>query len=243
MRSDGRENSEIRTVKFVNDIAPNATGSTLIQWGNTQVICSACIEEGVPRWMRDQGVEGGWLTAEYSMLPYSTLKRKPRDISRGKLDGRSQEIQRLIGRGLRAGIDLTKLGERTIWMDCDVLQADGGTRTASVTGGFVALGLAISKLIKKGVLKTSPLTRYIAAVSVGIVNGQAMVDLPYEEDVSAEVDLNVIMTDTEEFVEIQGTGEKNTFPSKGLEDMLSLAKPGISELIQMQKSILEPELS
>ncbi|SVC64727.1 uncharacterized protein METZ01_LOCUS317581, partial [marine metagenome] len=178
---------QLRTVSFKNNIAPYATGSTLIEWGDTRVICSATVEESVPRWMKMQNVEGGWLTAEYSMLPYSTLDRKRRDITKGKIDGRSQEIQRLIGRSMRAAVDLIKLGSRTIWIDCDVLQADGGTRTASVTGGYVALSLALAKLQDDGLLDCNPVVSPVAAVSVGVVNGVPILDLPYVEDVAAEV--------------------------------------------------------
>src|SRR5437868_9436816 len=170
-RNDGRVPDQIRPVSFELNIAPHAAGSVLVSMGNTRVICGVTIEEAVPRWMKDQNVTGGWLTSEYSMLPYSTTRRKPRDIAKGRLDGRSTEIQRLIGRSLRAVVDLEKLGSRTMWVDCDVLQADGGTRTASITGAYVALQLAIKKLIKAGLLKESPLKDSIAAVSVGIVNG------------------------------------------------------------------------
>lgn len=239
MRFDGRAPGELRPINFKNDIAPNATGSTLIQWGDTQVICSVCIEDGVPRWMREQSVGGGWLTAEYSMLPYSTLNRKTRDIARGKIDGRSQEIQRLIGRALRAAVDLKKVGEKTIWIDCDVLQADGGTRTAAITGGFVALTLAFRNLMDSGKLLVNPIVEKIAAVSVGVVDGMALLDLPYKEDVEAEVDLNVVMTGSGEFVEIQGTGEKNTFPHNQLNKMLELVDPGIKKLIEAQEEALK----
>src|SRR5687768_3852726 len=171
-RADGRAANQLRPIRFVNHIAPYATGSTLIEWGNTRVICGITVEETVPRWMKEQNVSGGWITAEYSMLPYSTLQRKQRDISKGKIDGRSQEIQRLIGRAIRAAVDLEKLGPRTLWVDCDVLQADGGTRTAAITGSFVALNLAMRKLIQEGKLASSPITTAVAAVSVGIVEGQ-----------------------------------------------------------------------
>src|SRR4051812_2830228 len=189
LRTDGREPTELRNVRFQNHIAPHAAGSTLIEWGNTRVICGVTIEDSVPRWMKEQGVTGGWITSEYSMLPYSTLQRKQRDSSKGKIDGRSQEIQRLIGRSMRAALDLVKLGSRTIWVDCDVLQADGGTRTAAITGGFVALSLAMRKLIAEGRLSESPLLQPVAAVSVGIVSGQPLLDLCYVEDAAAEVDL------------------------------------------------------
>src|SRR5437667_291358 len=180
-RLDGRWPDQLRTVRFQNDIAPYATGSTLIEWGNTRVICGVTLEDVVPRWMKDQGVTGGWITAEYSMLPYSTLQRKQRDIAKGKIDGRSQEIQRLIGRAMRAAIDLEKIGARTIWVDCDVLQADGGTRTAAITGAFVALSLAIRKLKTEGKVLESPLRHAVAAVSVGIVEKQPLLDLCYTE--------------------------------------------------------------
>src|SRR5947209_10754332 len=169
-RADGRWPDQLRPVHFQNHIAPHATGSTLIEWGNTRVICGVTVEDSVPRWMKEQSVTGGWITAEYSMLPYSTLQRKQRDITRGKIDGRSQEIQRLIGRAMRAAIDLEKLGTRTIWVDCDVLQADGGTRTAAITGAYVALSLAIKKMISEGKLAASPMLKAVAAVSIGIVN-------------------------------------------------------------------------
>src|SRR5579864_6112175 len=171
-RVDGRTAAQLRPIRFQNHIAPHATGSTLVEWGNTRVICGVTLEESVPRWMKEQNVTGGWITAEYSMLPYSTLQRKQRDISKGKIDGRSQEIQRLIGRAMRAAIDLEKLGARTIWVDCDVLKAEGGTRTAAITGAFVALSLAVKKLQGDGKLKENPLLHAVAAVSVGIVNGQ-----------------------------------------------------------------------
>src|SRR5436190_5476475 len=192
-RADGRNADQLRAVRFQNHIAPYATGSTLIEWGQTRVICGVSVEETVPRWMKEQNVTGGWITAEYSMLPYSTLQRKQRDISKGKIDGRSQEIQRLIGRAMRAALDLEKVGPRTIWIDCDVLQADGGTRTAAITGSFVALNLAVSKLIADKKIRESPLLHPVAAVSIGIVDGQPLLDLCYTEDVAAAVDLNLVM--------------------------------------------------
>src|SRR5881394_1751889 len=191
-RADGRRLDQLRPIRFQNHIAPNATGSTLIEWGNTRVICGVTVEELVPRWMKEQGVGGGWITAEYSMLPYSTLQRKPRDISKGKIDGRSQEIQRLIGRAMRAAIALEKLGSRTIWVDCDVLQADGGTRTAAITGAYVALCLATKKLLAEGKLAENPLLHAVAAVSVGVVDKSPMLDLCYTEDTAATVDLNLV---------------------------------------------------
>ena len=181
-RPDGRQNDQLRPISFVPNVAPYASGSVLVSFGDTRVICSATIEEDVPRWMRTQRVEGGWLTAEYSMLPYSTLERKPRDISRGKLDGRSSEIQRLIGRALRACVDLKKVGQRTIWIDCDVLQADGGTRTASISGGCVALAIALNKLMAAGKLKAFPIKQLVAAVSAGVYEGVPVLDLNYPED-------------------------------------------------------------
>jgi len=234
-RADGRAPSELRPIRFQNSIAPHATGSTLIEWGSTRVICAVTVDEGVPRWMKEQGIEGGWITAEYSMLPYSTLGRKPRDISKGKIDGRSQEIQRLIGRSIRAAVDMKKLGQRTLWVDCDVLQADGGTRTAAITGAFVALQLAIAKLIASGKLAASPVATPVAAVSVGVVNGVAMADLCYVEDVAAEVDMNLVMTGAGEFVEVQGTGEKANFTDAQLAEMLALGRGAIQQLLELQR--------
>ena len=238
-RHDGRANDQLRTIKFQNNIAPHASGSTLIEWGDTRVICGVSIEESVPRWMQAQGVEGGWITAEYSMLPYSTLDRKRRDISRGKLDGRSTEIQRLIGRSLRAALDLKKMGSRTIWIDCDVLQADGGTRTASITGAFVALSIAVNKLINEGLILESPFLDPIAAVSVGIVEGQALLDLCYVEDVAAEVDMNLVMTSTGKYIEVQGTGEEATFTGDQLTQMLAFGKQGVDELAKLQRAAID----
>jgi ribonuclease PH len=222
-------------VRFQNNIAPYATGSTLIEWGNTRVICGVTVEESVPRWMKEQGVTGGWITAEYSMLPYSTLQRKQRDITKGKIDGRSQEIQRLIGRAMRAAIDLDKLGSRTIWVDCDVLQADGGTRTAAITGAYVAMALATRRLVAEGKLSGDPMRHAVAAVSVGIVQKQPLLDLCYTEDAGAEVDLNLVMTAAGEFIELQGTGEEATFTQA---DMLALGKSGIGGLLAMQQAAL-----
>ena len=225
-------------MRFQNHIAPYATGSTLIEWGNTRVICGVTVEESVPRWMKEQGVTGGWITAEYSMLPYSTLQRKQRDITKGKIDGRSQEIQRLIGRAMRAAIDLDKLGSRTIWVDCDVLQADGGTRTAAITGAYVAMALATRKLVAEGKLPADPMRHAVAAVSVGILEQQPLLDLCYTEDAAAEVDLNIAMTAAGEFIELQGTGEEATFSQAQLADMLALGKSGIGELLGIQQAAL-----
>ena len=202
--------------------------------GNTRVICGVTIEEIVPRWMKDQGVTGGWLTAEYSMLPYSTTTRKPRDIAKGRLDGRSSEIQRLIGRSLRSVIDLEQLGPRTMWIDCDVLQADGGTRTAAITGASLAVTVACRKLLEEKKIASSPMRKLIAAVSAGIVDGNAMVDLNYEEDKAAAVDLNLVATEDGEFVEIQGSGEEATFTPGQLQEMLALGHKGIRDLIAAQ---------
>lgn len=237
-RADGRGADQLRPLRFQNDIAPYATGSTLIECGNTRVICGVTIEETVPRWMKEQKVSGGWLTAEYSMLPYSTLQRKPRDITRGKIDGRSQEIQRLIGRAMRAAVDLEKLGTRTVWIDCDVLQADGGTRTASITGSFVALCLAVKRLLAAGKIAENPVRNAVAALSVGIVRQQALLDLRYEEDAAAQVDLNLVMTSADEFIELQGTGEESTFTDAQLAAMLALGRRGMRELFALQEAAL-----
>ena len=237
-RADGRWPDQLRPVRFQNHIAPHASGSTLVEWGNTRVICGVTVEDTVPRWMKEQSVAGGWITAEYSMLPYSTLQRKPRDITRGKIDGRSQEIQRLIGRAMRAAIDLEKLGTRTIWVDCDVLQADGGTRTAAITGAYVALSLAVRKMISAGKLLENVMLHAVAAVSVGIVCHQALLDLCYTEDASAEVDLNLVMNAAGEFIELQGTGEEATFSEAQLAEMLALGKAGIGALLAAQQAAL-----
>jgi ribonuclease PH len=225
-------------LRFQNHVAPYATGSTLIEWGCTRVICGVTVEESVPRWMKEQGVTGGWITAEYSMLPYSTLQRKSRDITKGKIDGRSQEIQRLIGRAMRTAIDLEKLGTRTIWVDCDVLQADGGTRTAAITGSYVALALAVRKLMAEGKLPADPMRRAVAAVSVGIVEQRALLDLCYTEDAAAQVDLNLVMDSTGEFIELQGTGEEATFSEAQLAELLALGKSGVRELLLIQQAAL-----
>jgi len=242
-RADGRNPNQLRPIRFQNNIAPYATGSTLIEWGSTRVICGVTVEEAVPRWMKEQSVEGGWVTAEYAMLPYSTLERKPRDSARGKIEGRSHEIQRLIGRAMRAALNLEKLGERTVWVDCDVLQADGGTRAAAVTGAFVALSMAMQKLLVEGKLTEDPVLHAVAAVSVGIVNGQPLLDLCYAEDVAAAVDLNLVMNSAGEFIEVQSMGEEATFSEKQLNDLLALGKAGIRELLSAQeKALLESRL-
>jgi ribonuclease PH len=237
-RSDGREDDQIRAVSFELGIAPNATGSVLVAMGNTRVICAVTIEETVPRWMKEQGVSGGWLTAEYSMLPYSTNTRKPRDITKGRLDGRSTEIQRLIGRSLRAVVDLEKLGPRTMWIDCDVLQADGGTRTAAITGASLAVALACRKLADEKKVATVPVRKLVAAVSAGVLNGMSILDLNYEEDKNVTVDFNLVATEDGEFVELQGSGEESTFSGEQLSGMLTLGKKGIAELIAAQRAVL-----
>jgi len=238
LRADGRASTQLRPLRFQNHIAPHAAGSTLIEWGNTRVICGVTVEETVPRWMKEQNVKGGWLTAEYSMLPYSTLERKPRDIAKGKLDGRASEIQRLIGRSIRAAIDLEKIGARTLCVDCDVLQADGGTRTAAITGAFVALSLAIKKLLEEKKLAENPMLKSVAAVSMGIVKGHPLLDLCYVEDVAATVDMNLVMNSAGEFIELQGSGEEATFTESQLADLLSLGKTGISQLLAAQQKAL-----
>lgn len=237
-RSNQREPGDTRIIQFEPDIAPHADGSVLISFGDTRVICSAMIENGVPRWMKEQNVSGGWITAEYSMLPYSTLSRKARDSSRGKQDGRSTEIQRLIGRSLRAVLDLDALGPRTIWVDCDVLQADGGTRTAAITGAAVAIEMACMRLVANGKCKSLPIRQRVAAVSVGVVDGQVLVDLDYEEDKEASVDMNLVMTDQLEFVEVQGSGEEATFSEAEFSAMLAAGKEGIRSLLERQQEAL-----
>lgn len=237
-RADGRQPHQLRPISFQNHIAPHAAGSTLIEWGNTRVICGVSIEENVPRWMKEQNVTGGWITAEYSMLPYSTLQRKPRDITKGRIDGRSQEIQRLIGRAMRATLDLEKLGARTICVDCDVLQADGGTRTAAISGAYVALVIAIRRLIASGKLAENPILHAVAAVSVGIVDGRALCDLCYTEDAAAAVDFNLVMNSAGEFIELQGTGEEATFTEGQLAELLTLGKAGVRQLLEAQEKAL-----
>ncbi|HSY52944.1 MAG TPA: ribonuclease PH [Opitutaceae bacterium] len=241
-RADGRHAGQLRPITIETGIAPHATGSVLIGFGATRVICAATIEPGVPTWMKQQGVKGGWLTAEYSMLPYSTLERKSRDISRGKIDGRTVEIQRLIGRSLRAIIDLQKLGQNTLWLDCDVLQADGGTRTASITGAYLAARLAVQKLIDNKKLAENPLVDSVAAVSVGIFDGRELLDLAYVEDRDADVDFNVVMTGRGQFVEVQGSGEEATFSHEQLQSLIVLAQTGLRELSALQTAFLTKHL-
>ena len=236
MRPNDRLNDQMRPVKIIPHFIKHPDGSVLIECGDTRVICAAKLEEKVPPFLKGSGQ--GWITSEYSLLPSSTETRTQREASRGKISGRTSEIQRLIGRSLRAVVDMQALGERTIWIDCDVIQADGGTRTASITGSFVALYLALQKLKDKGVIDTIPLKDYVAAISVGMLDGEVLLDLEYVEDSRAEVDMNVVMTGSGDFVEIQGTGEKNTYSRAHLDAMLAMAEKGISELIAIQKSIL-----
>ncbi|MBK1833267.1 ribonuclease PH [Roseibacillus ishigakijimensis] len=237
-RPDGRQADEMRELTFTPNVAPHASGSVLVSFGNTRVICAATIEESVPGWMRYQKVEGGWLTAEYSMLPYSTHDRKRRDITSGKLDGRSTEIQRLIGRSLRAVIDLKKLGARTLWVDCDVLQADGGTRTASITGGCVASAIAINKLMAEGKLNDFPMKSLVAAISCGVYQDEVVLDLNYPEDKDASVDSNLVMTENLSFVEMQMSGEEATFSEDQMAQMVAVGKKGISEIVVKQREAI-----
>lgn len=237
MRPSGRAPDELRALSFTRQYTKHAAGSTLIKVGDTHVLCTACVEERVPPWMKGKGA--GWVTAEYSMLPSATHTRGRREASAGKQSGRTQEIQRLIGRALRAAIDLDALGERTISIDCDVLQADGGTRTASITGAFVSLTDAVNSLMKSGKMKKNPLHGSVAAISVGIYNGTPVLDLDYPEDSSAETDMNVVMNDSGGFIEIQGTAEGHAFRDNELEAMLALARKGVSELIDAQQAALD----
>jgi ribonuclease PH len=239
VRPSGREIDEMRNISFKTGIAPHANGSVLCSYGNTQVICAAMVEDRVPGWMRQQKVGGGWLTAEYAMLPYSTLTRKDRPISKGKQDGRNIEIQRLIGRSLRAVIDLKKFPDKTLWIDCDVLRADGGTRTASITGAWLATRIAINGLLADGKLKEDPVLDHLAAISVGVYNDRCILDLDYPEDRDASVDANVVMTGSGQYVEIQSSGEEATFSRTQLEELLLLSEKGIQELVQLQKDKLK----
>jgi ribonuclease PH len=233
-RSDNRAPDQMRPVTFTPDFISTAEGSVLVEVGNTRVICTASIEESVPQFLRNTGK--GWITSEYAMLPRSTLTRTPRETT--KVRGRTHEIQRLIGRSLRAVTDLERMGERTIWVDCDVIQADGGTRTASITGAFVALGLALQKLVEAGTLSAAPLRDFVAATSVGIVDGEVMLDLSYEEDSRAEVDLNFVMTGARRIVEVQATAEQRPFEEAMLHKMMDLAGKGIESLIAKQRAVL-----
>jgi len=235
-RTDGRQNSEMRSVKIQRNFTKHAEGSVLIEVGDTKVICTASVDERVPIWLRDGGK--GWVTAEYSMLPRSTGVRTSREAARGRIGGRTHEIQRLIGRSLRAVTDLKALGERSVVLDCDVIQADGGTRTASITGAFVALADALGKMVKEGTLSKMPLRDFVAAISVGVVEDQILLDLCYSEDSVAEVDMNIVMTGAGRFVEIQGTGEEASFGRDEMNTMLDLAEGGIKELMEYQREVL-----
>jgi len=236
MRSDKRPSNELRETTITPGVTMHAEGSVLIQAGNTKVICTASVEDRVPPFLRNSGK--GWVTAEYGMLPRATSTRMQREASAGKVGGRTQEIQRLIGRSLRSVTRLTSLGERTIWLDCDVIQADGGTRTASITGAFVALALALERLRDQNVLKTIPLTDYVAAISVGIVDSEPLLDLAYEDDSRAEVDMNIVKTGDGRYIEVQGTAEALPFGRDSLNTLLDLADHGIKQLVEKQKAIV-----
>jgi ribonuclease PH len=234
MRIDQRQPSQMRPVKVTTDYLLTAEGSALIEVGNTRVLCAASVEETVPPFLRGTGK--GWVTAEYSMLPRATSTRTAREVSKGRASGRTMEIQRLIGRSLRSVIDLDALGERSVILDCDVLQADGGTRTAAITGAYIALSAALRQLVKFGALKKSPIRDFVAATSVGIIGGTPMLDLCYQEDSQAEVDMNVVMTGAGKFVEVQATAEKSAFDDAQLADLLTLARQGIGELVALQRT-------
>lgn len=236
LRYDGRKNDELRPVEIIPDYIMHPAGSVLISMGNTKVICTASVEEKTAAHLKGTGK--GWVTAEYGMLPGSTSSRKQRE-RKGKIDGRSQEIQRLIGRALRSVVDMDSMGERSVWIDCDVIQADGGTRTASITGAYVAMVLAFRKLVNEGVLDSMPVKGCISAVSVGIIDGEVRLDLPYEEDSRAGVDMNIVMNEKGEYVEIQGTAEDGAFSGEELAGMLEYAKKGCEELMAAQKEVLE----
>jgi len=236
MRSDGRSADELRPVRLTADYTKNPLASVLCEMGDTMVLCTVSEERSVPRFLKGSG--RGWITAEYSMLPGSTGDRNDREAARGRLSGRTMEIQRLIGRGLRAVADLSALGERTLWIDCDVLQADGGTRCASITGAYAAVALAVSRLLRSGEIERNPLRDSVAAVSVGIVGGEIVLDLPYAEDSRAEVDMNVVATGRGRFVEVQGTGEEGTFSPEDLTELTTLALRGVSQLTEVQQKML-----
>lgn len=236
LRSDGRATGELRPVNMTTGYLLTAEGSVLIEVGNTRVLCAASIEDSVPAFLRNSG--RGWVTAEYSMLPRATAERNTREVTKGRPSGRTMEIQRLIGRSLRAVVDMDALGERAIIVDCDVLQADGGTRTASITGGYVALALAVKKMLDFGQLKRNPLRDQVAATSVGVLRKEALLDLCYDEDSQAEVDMNVVMTGAGEFVELQATGEKSTFQDDRLAEMIAMARVGVAELLKVQRRAL-----
>ena len=236
MRVDGRQNDELRPITFERDFTVQAAGSVLVSFGNTRVLCTASIDENVPRWMKGKGK--GWVTAEYSMLPGASAERINREAAKGKQSGRTQEIQRLIGRSLRSVCDMKALGERQVIVDCDVLQADGGTRTASISGGYVALHDALTRTIAAGKIATNPLTTECAAISVGVVGGVPMLDLPYTEDSTAETDMNVVMTGSGGYVEVQGTAEGAPFSRSELDALLDLAEGGIARIVELQRAVL-----
>jgi ribonuclease PH len=235
-RNDGRKADEMRPIRVTRNFIRHAQGSVLIETGNTKVICTAMVEDKVPPFLKGQ--KKGWITAEYDMLPASTNSRKSRDRNRGKIDGRTMEIQRLIGRSLRSIVDLERLGERTIWIDCDVIQADGGTRTAAITGSFMALYEAMQKLKEQGLIEEIPITQFVAATSVGIYQEQVIVDLCYEEDSAADVDMNLVMTENGEMIEIQGTGEERPFKKDELQKLLEIGEENILKIIAFQKNTL-----
>ena len=235
-RSEKRKSTDIRKLKITPGFLKFAEGSCLFEIGNTKVACSASVEQGVPKFLRGKG--SGWVTAEYGMLPRSCKSRIVREASRGKLGGRTQEIQRLIGRSLRAIVDLNKIGERTIHMDADVIQGDGGTRCASITGCFISLGLALKKMKEENLIEEIPLSDYVAAISVGVVNGKGLLDLDYEEDSNADVDMNIVMTGKGKFIEIQGTAEKNPFSTSEMNKLLELAKKGMKSIFEKEKKLL-----
>ncbi len=239
MRPDGRRNDELRSIKLTRNFIKTAEGSVFIEVGNTRVICTASIENRVPPFLKDQ--KKGWVTAEYSLLPRATHVRTAREASIGRVSGRTHEIQRLIGRSLRSVVELEALGERTVWIDCDVIEADGGTRTAAITGAFISLRDALSNAFKSGILQKMPVTDYLAAISVGIVKGEPRLDLSYAEDVCAQVDMNVVMTGSRKFVDVQGTAESAPFDRAGLDNLLMLAENGIKELVNIQKKALESD--
>jgi ribonuclease PH len=241
VRNDGRNADQLRTLKITPDFVSAAEGSVLIELGNTRVICTATVDDGVPSFLKGAGK--GWVTAEYGMLPRATEQRTPREAARGKQSGRTLEIQRLIGRSLRAVTNQQALGERTVWLDCDVIQADGGTRTAAITGAFVALAFAMNRLVAAGILKTLPLIDTVAATSAGIVEGRALLDLAYEEDSRAEVDMNLVMTGSGKYVEIQATAEGQPFSGGEMQDLLALAAAGIRRLTEQQRAVLPHQFS
>jgi len=238
-RKDGRKNDELRQVRITPDFVKYPLGSVLVEFGDTKILCAASADNVQPRWMRDQKRPGGWISCEYSMMPFSSPERMVRESTRGRIGGRTHEIQRMIGRALRAVVDLESIGPRTIWIDCEVLQADGGTRTASVTGSFVALRLALRRMAAEGLLERNPLREALAAVSVGKVDGEILLDLDYEEDCRAQVDMNLVVTESGRFIEIQGTAETEPFTAEEMASLTAMARSGIAALIETQKRALE----